>query len=214
MWALAFSADSRRLAAAFQDVALFCYDAAEGRQIGVITNLGIQPLALAWEHDNRHLKVIDSGQSFAWDTDQGTFTKTNGPGKGLARLALAPEAGIAVAVSPIFDLTTWDMRKGRQLGELKLPAPVRSLAISPDGRRIVTGDYAGNLDVRPVSKLEESQALSDHRGMIATVVFSPDGTQLATAGVDQLIHLWNTATWTRVNTLRGHRTAIFPARCP
>src|SRR5262249_37371865 len=48
VWALAFSADSRRLAAAFQNVSLACYDVAEGRPIGAITNLAMQPLALSW----------------------------------------------------------------------------------------------------------------------------------------------------------------------
>jgi len=209
VWSVAFSADGRRLAAAFQDVALFCYDVDKGHQIAALTNPGIQPLALAWNNDNRWLNVFGSGQSLAWDTDKGTVVKTNGLGKGIARLALAPEAGIAVALSRTFDLSVWDMRKVCQLGELKLPAPIRSLAISPDGRRIVTGDYAGNLTVRQISKLQESRELSDHRGMIATVVFSPDGNLLATGGVDQLIHLWDTATWTRVNTLRGHRSVIF-----
>ena len=209
VWSLAFSADSRRLAAAFQDLALVCYDPAEGREIGTITNLGIQPLALAWEPGNGQVNVIGSGQSFTWNLGPGTLERRNGVGKGIARLALTPDARTAAAVSVNWILSVWDMRKVCRTGEIPLQPPIRSLAISPDGQRIVTGDYAGNLAVRQISKLKESTPISAHRGMIATVVFSPDGSLLATGGADQIIRLWDTATWAPIKTLRGHRSVVF-----
>lgn len=209
VWALAFSPDSRRLAAAFQDLAVVCYDLPESREISVITNLESYPLSFHWEPDNKHVNVFCSGQTLAWDTRGGAPATRSGIAKGTTRLALTPDGRRAAALVGNQTLSILDMQEVRQLGEAKLPAPVRSLAISPDGTRVVTGDYSGRLDARSTAELEQSTSVSGHRGMVAIEVFSPDGRSLATGGADQLIRLWETGTWTQTKSLRGHRSVIF-----
>jgi WD40 repeat protein len=45
------------------------------------------------------------------------------------------------------------------------------------------------------------------------VVFSPDGSTLATAGADQRIRLWTTTTWQETAVLKGHRSEIWTLAC-
>jgi WD40 repeat protein len=43
---------------------------------------------------------------------------------------------------------------------------------------------------------------------VRSVAFSPDGAELASAGTDATIRLWNCATGQQVQTLTGHRDQI------
>src|SRR5262249_8034248 len=52
-------------------------------------------------------------------------------------------------------------------------------------------------------------SLRGHVGALRGVVFSPDGRRLASAGLDQSIKLWDTATGQEVLTLRGHIDNVF-----
>ncbi|MDP6680051.1 MAG: hypothetical protein QGG72_14300, partial [Verrucomicrobiota bacterium] len=52
--------------------------------------------------------------------------------------------------------------------------------------------------------------LSDgHRDAIYGIAFSPDGSQLATAGYDQLIQLWNSDSGGQLLSLKGHNGAVY-----
>ena len=43
---------------------------------------------------------------------------------------------------------------------------------------------------------------------LLAIAFSPDGSRLATAGTDQLVHTWNTATGEPIETFAGHEGPI------
>lgn len=73
-------------------------------------------------------------------------------------------------------------------------APVRSLAVSPDGRWLVSGDFSRNLilwDARTGDRLAQTQA--GHTERINAVAFSADNTTVATASSDGTLRLWTVA---------------------
>jgi WD40 repeat protein len=45
--------------------------------------------------------------------------------------------------------------------------------------------------------------------MIECLSISPDGSRLASAGADQVIRLWDPATWQPVGRLQGHEAFVF-----
>ena len=47
-----------------------------------------------------------------------------------------------------------------------------------------------------------------HTTNVTAVAFSPDGTLLATASLDQTVKIWSTAAWTLRQTLTGTGTAV------
>lgn len=209
IWSLGFSPDSHRIAATFQDIALACYDLVEQKEINVITNAGISPLVLCWEPDNRHISTFCSGDSYSWDTLTAKITQTHLAQEPFGRVALSRNGRLAVGITPTWRLKIWEPATDTRVGEISLPVAVRSVAISPDGRLVVTGDFAGLLSVRDTGALDRTKVVDAHRGMLAVIMFSPDGKLAATGGADQLIRIWDAATWKCIGRLRGHRSVVF-----
>lgn len=83
---------------------------------------------------------------------------------------------------------------------------VRSIDFSPDGRTMVTADWAGTLcwwrtnDPQP----KPLRTLEAHRGFCRWVRFRPDGSHLATCGNDNLVKLWS-AEGELVSEMAGHK---------
>ncbi|MBF2050079.1 MAG: NACHT domain-containing protein [Elainella sp. C42_A2020_010] len=82
---------------------------------------------------------------------------------------------------------------------------VLSVAFSPDGEWIATGDGNGQVRLWQTADGQPSEILADaYTGWVWTVAFSPDGAMLAGGGVDPTIKLWNPATGECLSALQGH----------
>lgn len=65
-----------------------------------------------------------------------------------------------------------------------------ALALSPDGRRVAAGSLAGDAVIIDVAT-GDADKLTDHPFGVSCASWSPDGTRLATAGHDGVIHLYD-----------------------
>lgn len=86
----------------------------------------------------------------------------------------------------------------------------RALAFAPDGQILVAlrgrnENTAVVLEARTLSEVRRLEGKDGSRSVIqgppGAAAFSPDGKLLATAGIDDLVILWNTETWTEVRRL-------------
>jgi hypothetical protein len=97
--------------------------------------------------------------------------------------------------------------------------PINSLAYSPDGQLIAAAGYRSVtiLTASTVSASAKSpvQTLSGLSGNVNAIGFSSDGSVLFGAagepGLFGELTFWNTADWTRRQTLHGHRDALLTA---
>jgi hypothetical protein len=87
--------------------------------------------------------------------------------------------------------------------------PVRARRVSGVERlaRWAAGD-AGEVVLWDVVRGEPVRRLSGHSDDVRRVVFYPDGTRLATAGLDGTIRIWDPATGAERLTLRGHQRGV------
>jgi hypothetical protein len=90
-----------------------------------------------------------------------------------------------------------------------------SVAVSPDGQRIVTGHESGTAKVWEASTGSNTLTLEGHGAAIFSAAFSPDGSRIVTGSDDNTAKVWAAASAKELLTLKGHsggvRSATFSA---
>ncbi len=91
---------------------------------------------------------------------------------------------------------------------------VLSLAYSPDGRSIASGDHDGTVQLWDVQTGKEIRQLEGHTNSVMSVTFSPDGRWIASGGWDETVRLWDIETGKEIRRLERdidiHRKARPP----
>ncbi|MFW9264931.1 eIF2A-related protein [Nostoc sp. CALU 546] len=85
---------------------------------------------------------------------------------------------------------------------------IYSLALSPDGKLLATGDINGQIHLWQVADGKNLLTFKGHEGWAWTVTFSPDGQTLASGGHDGLIKLWDTQTGNCLKILDKHTDIV------
>jgi WD40 repeat protein len=135
-------------------------------------------------------------------------------------LAFSPSGGV-LASTDGRNLRLREIRTQRLVHTLYSGRPASdetsfsTLAYSPDGRLLASGDTANTVQLWDTGTGELLQSLSGHTGrlgrasaMVWKVRFSPDGSLLASAGGDTTVRLWEVATGKLLETLNGHTLAV------
>ncbi len=85
---------------------------------------------------------------------------------------------------------------------------VNTLAISSDGRYLISGSADDTIKIWEMATGEEIRTLEGHSSPINTLVLSGDGRTLASGASDSSIKLWEMATGEEIRTLEGHSSSI------
>lgn len=75
-----------------------------------------------------------------------------------------------------------------------------AVAISPDGKIVVTAGYDFEIKLWSVEHQELIRTLKGHQGAVFDLAFRPDGRLLASASADRTVKLWNVDTGERLDT--------------
>ena len=96
---------------------------------------------------------------------------------------------------------------GRTLHTYRHPG-VRSAAISPDNRRVLTGGADDRVRVWSGQSGRRVHTLTEQTGNAVAVAFSPDGEWVATASADGTARIWKSSDWGLTSSLTGHTNAL------
>src|SRR5262249_15092192 len=86
--------------------------------------------------------------------------------------------------------------------------PLRAVAVSPDGRHIITGSYDRTAAVWDLATGQRLRELTGHRASVRAVAVSPDGRYAVTGSEDRTAAVWDLATGQRLRELEGHQRAV------
>jgi WD40 repeat protein len=87
-------------------------------------------------------------------------------------------------------------------------ANVNSVAFSPDGRTLASGNYDNTVRLWDTSTGQPLATLKGHEDSVTSVAFSPDGRTLASGSYDNTVRLWDVSTRQPLATLKGHGTYV------
>jgi WD40 repeat protein len=85
---------------------------------------------------------------------------------------------------------------------------VRSIAYSPDGRRIASAHDDGSIVLWDARTGQEIRSLTGHVGSVSSVTFDDDGGRLISGGFDRTVRVWDAKTGQEKFVLRGHSRPI------
>ena len=95
----------------------------------------------------------------------------------------------------------WDASTGREVARpVVTRSGITSLAVSPGGETILSGDWAGHTVLWQLSTMVPLLTRAQN-GSVNAVAFSPDGTQFACGGDDRTVRCWDTKTGRLIRVL-------------
>jgi hypothetical protein len=93
---------------------------------------------------------------------------------------------------------------------------IQALALFPDGRRMVTGDYVGRVAIWSTpfgdgasESAKPLRVVEAHQGSVRSVAVSPDGLRIASAGNDGCVRVWSVADGRETLKLADHGCHVY-----
>jgi len=175
---VAFSPDSKQIAAGMSDGTLRLWSVATGEAVRRFAGHQAEIKAIAISPDGQRLISGSADQTFkVWNLQTGKLLRT---------IALQPSDG---------ELQTFQLSPNGQRLAVATQSTIQLW-------NVLTGQRIQTL----VNRQETNQATTPQNPL--NIAFSPDGTLLAATDADYSIKLWNADRGYRIITLRGHRQDV------
>ncbi len=126
----------------------------------------------------------------------------------VSSVAISPDSQIFASSGDRL-IKVWNLTTGKEIATLKSHVQrVNVVAISPDGRTLVSGSDDKTIKIWDLPTGELVRTLRGHSDSIQAIAISPDGATLVSGSDDYSIRLWNMATGRLKRTLRGHTSWV------
>src|SRR5262249_38603901 len=147
---------------------------------------------LAFNRDGRRLASRQSdGVVRLWDTGpDATLPVLRGHDKYVYPVAFSPDGQWIASGGWDCEVRLWDAATGEAGAALPQGGSVRALALSPDGKRLVTmGDETDGLRVWDIAGGRQIATYKTADNRLWTVAYRPDGAHVAVLGRDHVIEV-------------------------
>jgi WD40 repeat protein len=199
------SADESKLFVGSSSLAVVLFDWATGQELekAGFARSGVHTFALGSDdramifggQEDVHI-VRRFGESWRyWDGDQLVSGRVKGVDWHQQMIAGATDDGI-VLWNQSHRFLPWRLDGGAA-------AAIRRISFHPDGRHLLTGDSAGQVEVWALSTWSRLRSWNAHPRPLETLAISADGSRLVTAAADETAAVWNPVTGDEIRVFRG-----------
>ena len=178
------------------------------------TGAGLWAVFKSWR-----AQMVDRSQFVAEVVDKKVDDGSYVDGMLIGLDALPDEKGVSIRarMTPLEESTlraldgawrNWSSHWGERANLAGHKGPVRAVAFSPDGRRVLTGSFDSTAILWDAATGAAVAMLAGHKNYVWAVAFSPDGQRVLTGSLDGAAILWDAATGAAVATLAGHNGPV------
>ncbi len=206
--AISFSRDGRLLASGCSDGFVRIWNPATGR---LLRSWKATPAnvfeAMAFSPDGSLLATSSTPMLRVWEVETGQLQRefTGLPGFANA-IAFHPTAPRLYTGSNTI-IKEWELnRRAAVLQETR--ATVMAVAVSPNGKYIVSGSSDGTARLFDAASRNLIRSWPAHADEVRSMAFSPDSLLVASGSKDKAVKLWNVSDGRLVRTLIGHTERV------
>ncbi|MEX0678197.1 MAG: hypothetical protein WD063_14030 [Pirellulales bacterium] len=160
-----------------------------------------------------------------WDVETGEQLLALDPHPDwITRATFSPDGKEVITGCHDRSLRVWDAETGKQRLAIEHPAALWGLAVSPDGRHILTGtggSLAGSLTALNIAEGDDNvlrvwdretgklvREMKGHKGVVFSIDVSPDGRLAVSGSSDGTMRLWDLATGNELSNVGPGKGAV------
>ncbi len=213
--AAALSSDGKTLAVATSDALITLWDVATGEKGHTLKEHTGAILSLAFSPDGKTLVSGGIDRILRlWNTATGQPVREGYDGNSfrIQAVTVSPDGEMIVSGDRDNVVKLWKLHEKRFLTFLPPDGSVLAVACSPTNDALAAGLDHGRVVLWTGTTEQEPKRriLAGHRGDITGLAFGPDGTVLASVGLDGMLRLWDAKTGEKVAATAVH---VGGARC-
>ena len=209
--AVAFSPDGRLLASGSWDHTIRLWNVETQKDVGTLEGHTNWVLSVAFSPDGTTLASGSGDHTIRlWDVaTQKNVGTLQGHTSGVTSIAFSPDGTTLASGGGDGDITVklWDITTQKNIATFGgvYGSAVSALAFSPSGTTLAFGGgYSWiNIELWDIATLTNVGTLEGHTSNIVSIVYSPDGTLLASGSLDGTVKLWDVATGHNITTFKG-----------
>ena len=208
---VAYSSNGRLLASGSYDGTIKLWDTIAGRETATLGR-GAPVRCVAFAPGDKLLAAAtEDGLIRLWDVaKREVLTTLRGHAANVRALAFSPKGDLLASGDEDALAKLWDV-SGEPGRENALPhiGIVNGLVFAPDGKTLVSTDP--NADLLRLWDVNSQQSVATNRVASKAawcVAFAPDGTALATGGIDGTVRLWNATNLSEMAVFKGHQGGV------
>ncbi len=161
--------------------------------------------------DGRYLVTGADFTVRLWSTSNGRQIRIlRGHSDAVTSVLYHPDGRHVLSCSLDNTIRMWNAASGKEVAVLKSDRSLHTMAVSPDGKTILTPGGIGerNIDVWDLETKKRRASFPGHKESTTCLAFSHDGKLFASGGRDRAVNIWNAREFIPVRTLVGHGESI------
>lgn len=207
VWAVTFSPDGKSVIAGYDGQQVRFWEIESGKETRRF-NAGTRVSVVVLSPNGRRLYSNGPQQPRAWDVTSGDEIRIPDEGsQAQTTLAMSADAGSVLYINRDRTLQVSSVephKSGRIFGEAW---GLRSVALSRDGRRALTGN-SSEISLWDTESGAAIMRFSGHTGRVTGIAFFPCGKRVLSTSTDGTVRVWSVETGAQMNCFFAHEPRV------